>query len=1192
MKKITTVIVVLLLAGLHQLQAQEIPHLVDRFQLGDHSAEEAHAFQGASSRSGTGLLEQTCRIVSVKAKAAPENAVISFKMKVDQDKLNYFTLKFSGSAEKAFRSDVLVDGMRIGVDYGDEYVPIYDGFGKCLSGRFVYSGVALPLSSTKGKTEVSIQIQNRSNVDADCEIYTAYTHTMPYLELSGEKQGNRPEVKVHPDISEEDKKKHLSMYHVLQNEYFMKMCSDMDKSPDSRMSIHKYSNNLVSYCKLLMTPWNPCKTPDEKRIALNRVFKSIDNWVKAYYQDYRLVLRGGHQGDWGGYFADLGEALYIVEPLILNNSIMGANAFADFLAEPFQMGTEDAEKSISDKDPVTGKTITRKQAWERILKANHDFARSRISYIYNQVYYCYSGAWKAHAGLGVIGSKYYEGRERSHRIFGEMFGFYPFLGEEVLVGPDGEELDLFHSLFRHDRQAQFTDDYVYIVAKGLAKSKLDADGNIVRRLPYGKLYCGLGSGGLTRENGYVFNYGEAANHMPEFFWSTFNNPEDRIINDDLLKAILENLYGRAHTRYTELNNDGYRTMYPTSMLDERGFPWRTKTAYASVPDRMMVFASLAWHMATHPERYQGKGWDKYKNYVDQLCGWVRQYLADNFLFPETTARTKFGKINVDSMRILYLPEAYEFMMNNPDAGKGFVHPFTDFRYYKPEELAAWGVDPGKYRQYGWSDIDALMICLRDDNTQVHAVLCYRNKGYGAIGRVFTIEDKYTHVSLMGMRSRFVYNDVNMRMSGTWHGFVHDFSENFQVQPKATRQELIPICFQPGVGTVERTNFEVDTPFAGYPNYVETLYKDYLLAINTTREEYQNKQSFEVRLPAECKMTKVLDLVSGKELDVVNGAVIIPPMTAYALKLDRTDYDFGAPGPVDVVLPFVDSDDSVTLSWKEAHGASTYNVYRDGVKIADGIAGRNYTDRNTAIGNTYSYQIQAVDKQGGSSWLSHPRQIKVSGSVSSVGIAPDADLLSRRSLWRDDIIGNAAGGHAVVNDTTIAIRNAGGKGFGGGNDMLPESRNLPDSMHYVHRTVKGSVELSGKLYTSASAGVQGLMLRDSLDTKLSRYFFIGCDGNGRLFVQSRSRDTRWDRQFIIISPYRKEIDGLSMKHYPWLRIVRDATTGMTSAWYSADGVKWEKALELFTPLPEVYYAGFAAANGSPSCRFVELKEKTQ
>jgi len=1177
-KHINLATLLIIFALFSELQAANLPNMLDRLQLGKTESETEHRFWGKNTNANIGLLNESCRVLNMKKENSTTENEIRFTMKVDPQKQNYFTLKYSGSSPQPFTNEVFVDNLLIGVGgIGDDYPAINEGFGAALPGRFIYSTIVLPLNVTMGKSEVTIRVQTLSNVDANCEFYKAYTHTMPYLDFADEPQGIRPVVKVRPDISEADKSKHLNYYRQLQNEDFQKMCRDMDENADTKLSIHKYSSNLRAYCLYLIQDWNSCKTPAEKRIALNRIFKTIDNWVKNYYQDYRIVLRGGHQGDWGGYLGALGEALYIVEPLIKNDQIMGEKAFGEFLAEPFSTGTKDTEYSLSDKDPITKQTITRKQAWERALKANFDFSRSRLSYIYNQVFYCYSGAWKSQIGLGIIHSQYYEGRERAHQIFGEMLGFYPFLGEEVIVGPNGEELDLFHSLFRHDKNAQFTDDVVYIVAKGLAKSKLDSQGKVVRRMPYGKHYTGLSSGGLTRENGYVFNYGETANYLPEFFWLTLNHPEDSIVNDEILKASLNNLNGRSNTRYTDLDDQGFRTMYPTTILDERRFPWRKKTAYAAVGDRMMLFASLAWYMNTHPTRYEGKEWDKYKLYAAKTCGWTRQYLGDNFLFPPTDKSTQWGKINSDMRRIMHLPETYKYLMQSAETAQGYAHPFTDFRYYQADELKNLHLTPKEYDRYGWSDIDTLMIDLRDGNTQVHAVLCFRSKGYGANGRAFVVEDRYTHVSHLGVRSKFAYNDVYLRMSGRGHAFVHKFSENYQFNNTALQQELIPICFQKGVGKVVRENFEVDTPYAGYPDYVESLYKNFLMAINTTRKEYQNEQVFEVKLPVGCKLTTVLDLISGKELTVQNGKVSIPPMTAYALKLDRSDYEFGTPSPVDVVLPLQSEYQSITLNWKAAPGAVSYTIFRDGAKVSENLKSRIFVDKNTIIGKTHTYTISAVDAHGNMSWPSYPRMITVKAPASLNNILP----------WRDDIIGNAQGGKAILDNNAITIENAGGSGLGGGNDMRPEMRNLPDSLHYVHRIENGSIELKAKLYTNAGNKMQGLLLRDNLNAELGRYFFIGSDAQGNLFVANRSRDTRYELEFINASPHKKVLEGLSVENYPWLKITRNATTGMTAAWYSEDGKNWKKATEIYTPLPEVYHAGFAVAGGYGNCKFINI-----
>lgn len=48
------------------------------------------------------------------------------------------------------------------------------------------------------------------------------------------------------------------------------------------------------------------------------------------------MLRGGHQGDWGGYYDALGEALYMVENLIKDDWIYGEAAWDAFLIQPFK----------------------------------------------------------------------------------------------------------------------------------------------------------------------------------------------------------------------------------------------------------------------------------------------------------------------------------------------------------------------------------------------------------------------------------------------------------------------------------------------------------------------------------------------------------------------------------------------------------------------------------------------------------------------------------------------------------------------------------------------------------------------------------------------------------------------------------------------------------------------------------------
>ena len=66
-----------------------------------------------------------------------------------------------------------------------------------------------------------------------------------------------------------------------------------------------------------------------------------------------------------------------------------------------------------------------------------------------------------------------------------------------------------------------------------------------------------------------------------------------------------------------------------------------------------------------------------------------------------------------------------------------------------------------------------------------------------------------------------------------------------------------------------------------------------------------------------------------------------------------------------------SGSTVVLTWSNVSGASSYNVYRDTIsafithktKIASGILTATFTDDAVSSGNTYFYQVTAVDARG-------------------------------------------------------------------------------------------------------------------------------------------------------------------------------------------------------------------------------------
>ncbi|WP_051250631.1 LamG-like jellyroll fold domain-containing protein [Paenibacillus harenae] len=1154
---------------------------VDKIIFGNTESEQAHQFKGDFTNGVTGALGESARVALPRTPADIQGGEMTFTMEVDPAAQNYFTVKFWGSDVSSYKTMAYINGEQIGYRRIGDYQPLEMGTSGALPNRFYYSTTLLPLEHTHGRDTVEITLRTFSNsfgtnVDqASRGYYNAYTHNEAYLDVSDEVQGSKLEEGksyLRDDITEEEKQTIIDKYTLSMINTFNTYSARIDGSPGAKISIERYKDELRFYASALHYDWSPAKTADEKRAALERIFKVIDNHVKDYYGNVRLVTWGGHQGDWGGYYGALGEALYIVEQLIKDDAIYGDAAFNALLDQPFATGTVNGPYSIEGVD-WNGGELSRREAWERVLKANFDFARSRLSYIYNQVLYTYEGAWEAHEGLRMIGSSFYEGRERSHQILLEALGGQPFLGEEVLVGPSGEELNLYHSLFYHDRTARFTEDYLQIVAKGLAKSKLDANGNVVRRLPYGKHYTGLTEAGLTRENGYVANYGEAANYLVKYFYKTLNHAGDEELSDEILKLALKNLHARGFVRHSSLDNDGKRIMRTEQVTDERNPALPGFYAYGARAEKGMAlqYASLEMAMVHNEQRYSGPEWDEYWRYAKEAVGFAQQQLADHQMF-----NFSFGDRGTNSGEDYHLADTYKYVSGErTDFSRfggqltaGAVLPQTDFNYYTEEEITALGVNPADYGQFAWADVDNMFISLRDGDFRMFGNLNELNKGYRANGRLHVLEDNYDHIVQIATDGKFQYEDYWIRMNDIDVIFFEDQITNGATAPQSMAGEIIPITYQSGVGKTDRDNFEADTPYAGYPDLLTARYGKYFMVFNTTRDVYGNERSFDVTIPADYEGSTVLDLVSGQQIPIArNGKVTISPKTAMVLKLTSDYHKDKEPDTVQFASALA-GNGYAGITWKTTAGAQTYNITRSETEngkygvIATGVTGNYYKDSTVQNGKAYYYKVSGVNGVGAGD---ESYRAKVDPTVPVSGLADTA--------WRDDRIGTTVGS-AAVSGSSITITGANGRGLGEGDDLIIYDRDIRDSLHFVNRVAAGSSTVSAKL-DSWSGSASGIMMRDKLQDN-TRSIYFGADRDGNLVLQNRTRDSRHAFSEEKKSPMNAMLIGLRAQDYPYLKLVRDYDSHYIHAYVSRDGENWQMVKRMFTPFPYAVYTGVVAA----------------
>ncbi|MCL8014948.1 fibronectin type III domain-containing protein [Streptomyces sp. AS02] len=1155
---------------------------LDLVDFGDTDSESAHALDAPSTEITDGNAGDKARLALPLDPAGIKGGDLVFTMKTDPSAQNYLTVKFWGGDTSTYKTIAYINGEQIGYRRSGDYEALNIGTKRPLVDRFFYATVMLPLEHTRGQEQVRITLRTydssfSSNVTAKSRgYYRAYTHTGAHLDISDEPQGGfTPPTEPVADLTDAEKQALVDGYTAAQVKLFGDCSAKVDASAGARLSIVRYVDELRFYAEALtQSSWCPAQTAEEKKAALLRVFKCVDNHTKDYYGNTKLLARGGHQGDWGGYYGALGEALYIVENLTADDDVYGRDAFEAFLDEEFTTGTEDGETSLKDVG-WDGGTLTRRGAWERVLKANFDYARSRLSVIYNQVMFTYEGAWEAHEGLRVIGSAFYEGKERSHRIAGESLGWVPFLGEEVLVGPDGQDLDLFHSLFYHDTTARWTEDYIKYVIKGLARSKLDKNGDVVRRLPLGKHHTTLTEAGHTRENGYVANYGEATNYLPEWFHRTWGHEGDEELNDQILKTALRNLHARAQARYTDVDDNGRRIMRMEMVIDERNanYPGFPGYVLRISEGRILNYVSLEKHMIDHADRYSGREWRQTRQYAREAVGFAQQQLADHQYF------NSFSSVS-DKMKCdLRLGETWSYLKDREAAG--VVHPQTDFAYYTDAEISALGVAPADYERHAWVDVDCMFVSLRDGDLRLFGQLNERQRGFARNGRLHVINGTHDNLVQINTNGLFQYEDYWARMDNIDVDFMEDQQTGDSGAPQALAGEIAPITFQPGVGTVRRENFEADHSYSGYPDLLTARYGRYLFVFNTTRKTYDNQRSFDVELPADHTGDTVLDLVTGEELRVRGGAVEIGPNSGLVLKLSTTQQKKLLPAHVDFVhtLP---GDGAVTVTWQTTAGADHYQVRRATRKngpftlIAAKATGRHVHDESAKPGETYYYTVTAVNTAG-------------PGSTSHA-VRTDLDAPATRGVrgtgWRDDALGKARAGSAVVRASTVRVLGARGDGLGEGDDYKVLTRDIEDELHYVSRPATGSFVLTAHIDTQRGP-LTGLMLRDRLAAN-TRYLYFGVEADGNLVLRNRTRDSRHDWQDDLRSPLDAGLDGYALAATPYLRLVRDLATHRIQAQVSADGDTWTTIGSLFTPFPYGVHAGLAAT-GDATARALTLEQ---
>lgn len=124
---------------------------------GNRTSEQKHALQDSLTETYRGGLNETAR--RMLPGEAPKwcGGLMRFRMKVDTEKQNYFTVRCWGSESDNTIVMLFIEGKQVGYRHLGDYDLLHRGNGeKPCFGRFYYYTVPLPLKYTQGKKRSGI----------------------------------------------------------------------------------------------------------------------------------------------------------------------------------------------------------------------------------------------------------------------------------------------------------------------------------------------------------------------------------------------------------------------------------------------------------------------------------------------------------------------------------------------------------------------------------------------------------------------------------------------------------------------------------------------------------------------------------------------------------------------------------------------------------------------------------------------------------------------------------------------------------------------------------------------------------------------------------------------------------------------------------------------------------------------------
>ena len=409
------------------------PSGVDMIVFGSPASEQTHGLSTERSETTVGALGEAGRRLLPLAAHGWEGGKASFKMKVDPERQNYFTARFSGDEVNENYLILFCEGKQLGYRHlGDIDVLALPDEAPRYNGRFYYVTTPLPLTMTQGRKEVSLEIRaigkiwgygqtfaeyQNPMIHPSRVIYRLYTHTDgAFTPSTDEKQGQTPEATKRT---------------VPGAEVITQVKEKVNETLDGLLKATKPLNQMqVQFlAKAYFVSWTHAFQSPK---AVAQVVDGVDELYKRWKRNPKELWQD--KATWNPGWFGVGPGADAVRRLAI------------------QLASALGQKLDGDK--------TRRVAWSEMFQSSRDWLRNNRRWLTNQAMFTDVNLYLSNRGVAAIDPAKALPEEMALDYLYQSVGLVPWLGKDTPNGP--EKL--------------FGNDFYQVTQKGLTRERGYAGG--------------------------------------------------------------------------------------------------------------------------------------------------------------------------------------------------------------------------------------------------------------------------------------------------------------------------------------------------------------------------------------------------------------------------------------------------------------------------------------------------------------------------------------------------------------------------------------------------------------------------------------------------------------------------------------------------------------------------------------------